>query len=257
MRRVRPSIVDLTKKQTAAAAAAVAVSLAVLGWWVVQHSKGDGAAAGSVTVAQGPTASPFATLPAGAQLPAEPAAATASQPALAQPGIALSAEELAALKEAVKDQPNAAAEFERLKHYAMFQKRFERWQMLKQGPLTDERRGLAQQMLNEVPEHLQRREMMAGEALMLNIALLEDVEPDQARREARIAQYKAYLEAQANQPDEAESIQRAEDERKLNEYNRRAKVVQDQYLRLPEAQRDPKAYADQLDAIRKEVYDGR
>ncbi|WP_162018239.1 hypothetical protein [Acidovorax sp. 210-6] len=264
---------ELSRTQTAAALAAIAVSIGALAWWVVERagSAGEPVVASpqvaqgptvSPQVAQGPTVSPFGSMPAGA-LPrdeAAPAAASGAAAGDVAAGVqtaALTPEEEAVLRDAVKDHPNAAAEFERLRLYALLQKRVERWQALKDGPLTAERRALAQQIMNEVPGHLQRREMLAGEALLLNMALLEDIEPDAARREQRVAQLRAQLMAQANTPDAETSLQQAADIRKMEEFNRRKRLIDEQFFALPEAQRDMNAYTAQLDALRREVFDGQ
>lgn len=255
--------VELSRTQTAAALAAIAVSIGALAWWVVERAGSAGEpVVASPQVAQGPTVSPFGSMPAGA-LPrdeAAPAAASGAAAGDVAAGVqtaALTPEEEAVLRDAVKDHPNAAAKFERLRLYALLQKRVERWQALKDGPLTAERRALAQQIMNEVPGHLQRREMLAGEALLLNMALLEDIEPDAARREQRVAQLRAQLMAQANTPDAETSLQQAADIRKMEEFNRRKRLIDEQFFALPEAQRDMNAYTAQLDALRREVFDGQ
>lgn len=246
--------VQLNKTMVLAGAAACTVALVL--WYVGSNSSSQGLEPSGAPVEQGPMASPFGDLPNGsvgaADGPAIPAASASSVSA-----IALSAEEQASLWDAVKDQPNARAEFRRLQHYAVFHKRFERWQEMKSGPISDERRALAQAIFDDVPAHLEREEMMAGEAMMVQMAMLEDLEPDPARREARGAQVRAQLEAQVSKSDKDDSLKHVDDQRKMEQYKAREAAILSQWQALPEAQRDKQALTEQLDAVRSEIFDAR
>lgn len=160
-------------------------------------------------------------------------------------------EEWAALKDAMAQTPNPRAELERVVKYLRFQKAFEQWQSLQEGPDVATRRKLAEKLLQQVPERLAQAEVTYGEAAMLQAALLADIEPNEGLRQQRIEQAQAQLKAASPQssPEEQERERRLRDE-----YERQQNVIVRAYQAQPENQRDPARLARDLDAARIAVY---
>jgi len=216
-------------------------ALAVVGWW---------------WRAQG---APTSALPAGAQ--GQVAATAQGRPvggSLAAPTVLgdgrpsdFSVQEWSALKEAMAQAAQPEAELKRVVEYLRFQKRFERWQGLRDSPDAGQRQQLAASLLDQVPERLRQGEVSMGEAQMLLSALWADVEPDEVRRRQRIEEGIALLKDAAPRPD---AEQQKRDAALLSEYKRREAAILLEYQSRPDAQRDPAWLEAQLDAARRSVY---
>lgn len=154
-------------------------------------------------------------------------------------------EEWAALKSAMAQTPNPRAELERVVKYLRFQKAFEQWQALENAPDVATRRKLAEKLLEQVPERLAQAEVTYGEAMLLQAALIADIEPNEGMRQQRIEQAQARLK---------ESAPQAEADTLLPEYKRREAAIVAAYQALPESRRDPAQLTKDLDAARIAVY---
>src|SRR5690606_40794313 len=97
-------------------------------------------------------------------------------------------EEWAALKDAMAQTPNPRAELERVVKYLRFQKGFEQWQTLQDGPDVLTRRKLAEKLLAELPDRVAQVEVTCGEALLLQATLMGDIEPNEGMRQQRLEQ---------------------------------------------------------------------
>lgn len=220
-------------------------ALAVVAWWWRAQSV-------AVTSAQ-QVATPGST--------AEAAATSASRrdgSALAAPTVLgdgrpsdFSPQEWSALKDAMAQAAQPEAELKRVVEYLRFQKRFERWQGLRDSPDAGQRQQLAASLLDQVPERLRQGEVSMGEAQMLLSALWTDVEPDEARRRQRIEEGITLLKEAAPRPD---AEQQKRDAALLAEYKRREAAILLEYQSRPDAQRDPAWLESQLDAARRSVY---
>lgn len=217
---------------------------AVVAWWMWQ---GRSAAAAGDDVA----------MPARVSSGTAEAAARAGlqEPALLSDGrpVDFSAEEWAALKEAMKQSSQPEAELKRVVAYLRFQKRFDQWQGLRDSPDVGLRRQVAASLVEQVPERLKEGEVTMGESQLLLSALWADLEPDEARRRLRIEEGIKILQAAAPQPD-ADQARREAD--RLTEYKRRESAIVLEYQSRPETQRDPAWLEAQLDDARRAVYGG-
>jgi len=164
-----------------------------------------------------------------------------------------SAEEWAALKDAMKQSSQPEAELKRVVAYLRFQKRFDQWQGLRDSPDVSLRRQVASSLVDQVPERLKEGEVTMGEAQLLLSALWADLEPDESRRRLRIEEGIKILQSAAPQPD-ADQARREAD--RLTEYKRRESAIVLEYQSRPEAQRDPAWLEAQLDDARRAVYGG-
>jgi hypothetical protein len=162
-----------------------------------------------------------------------------------------SAEEWAALKDAMSRTENPKQELARVVAYLRFQKGFERWQNLQNSPDVLARRMLAAQLFKLVPERLQHGELSMGEAILIQGALLNDMEPDDNSRQQRLIEAQKELAAAAPQ---ANSDDRAHDAALLAEYKRREAAILADYQAKPEGSRDTARLEEDLEAARRAVY---
>jgi hypothetical protein len=158
-----------------------------------------------------------------------------------------------ALQETVGKGPNGEAELKRVTAYLRFQRGFEQWQAMQETSSAQDRKALAEQLLQAVPERLQRSEVNIGEALMIATALYVDLEPDEAARSVKLDQFRIKLEAVAPREDNAAEMREANC---LAEYKRREAIIQQEYLTRPDPNRDQKKFEADLDAAHRAVYDG-
>lgn len=240
-----------SKKWLVAALLVVAVGLAA--WWGWKASQqaagGDGASGGlfpwSRADQSAASSQPAASGNAWANLSARPASPN-ERPAF------LSEEEWSALKEALKDTPNREKEQARIVEYLRFQKQVQQWQSLRDSPNVAQRRQLAAEVLDSIPAHLANRELNAGEAQMLQSALLEDLVPDAQQRQARAEIEKQRL---VTQPTDAELATQQQDAANQQDYKRREAEITAQWQAMPADQRDQHWLESQLDAARRAAFD--
>lgn len=161
------------------------------------------------------------------------------------------AEDWAALKEAMSKTPNPRSELERVVKYLRFQKGFEQWQSLQDSPDVSTRHQLARRLLEQIPERLKQAELTMGEALMLEAALWADLEPNEELRKQKLEQAQTALYAASPQPD---AEQQSRDAGLLKEYKRREAAILAEFQARPEGQRDQVKLEQALDAARVSVY---
>ncbi|WP_286742298.1 hypothetical protein [Aquabacterium sp. UBA2148] len=217
---------------------------AVVAWWVWQGRSAAAAGGDASTLARGASGVPEAAARAGLQ---EPTLLSDGRPE------DFSAQEWAALKDAMKQSSHPEAELKRVVAYLRFQKRFDQWQGLRDSADVGLRRQVAASLVEQVPERLKEGEVTMGEAQLLLSALWSDLEPDEARRRQRIDEGIKILQAAAPQPD-ADQARREAD--RLSEYKRRESAIVLEYQSRPETQRDPAWLEAQLDDARRAVYGG-
>ncbi len=145
----------------------------------------------------------------------------------------LSAEQWAALETEWRGRPDGAAERERLLAYFSWQHAARRWR----ADPSDV--ALAAEVHAGLPARLARREVSAGEARQLEVALLLTLEPDPARRAA------AWQAFDAAQPAPAPP-----DMRTLA-YRREQAAAVASWRTVPAAQRDPATLKSELDRLRR------
>ena len=163
-----------------------------------------------------------------------------------------SPEDWAALKEAAARTIDPQAELKRVVAYLRFQKGVSAWQQMRDdGSHVTERRQLAALLVAQVPERLKQSEVTYDEAAMLQMALLSDLEPDEATRRARLEAAQAALREAAPQADPG---LQARDERLQREYKQREAAILADYQSRPEAQRNHQKLEQDLDAARRAVW---
>lgn len=219
---------------------------AVVAWWVWQGRSEAG-------MLPDPGSQPGGARPLAAAAAEDQARAALQAPVVLPDGrpADFSVQEWSALKEALAQTSQPEAELKRVVAYLRFQKRFDRWQSLRDSPDVALRRQLAATLVDEVPERLRQGEATMGEAQLLMSALWMDLEPDEARRRQRIDEGVKILQAAAPQPD-ADQARREAD--RLTEYKRRESAIVLEYQSRPESQRDPAWLEAQLDDARRAVY---
>ncbi|MFT3857060.1 MAG: hypothetical protein QM742_06020 [Aquabacterium sp.] len=104
---------------------------------------------------------------------------------------------------------------------------------------------MAGKLLEQVPERLAQAEVTYGEAVLLQTALLADIEPNEALRQHLLEQWQAKLNAAAP-PAAVDTL--------FPEYKRREAAIVAAYQALPESRRDPAQLSKDLDAARIAVY---
>lgn len=231
--------------------AALIGGLAVGGgvWWWQSHQDAEQAAEAASSV-QAPTASgpqrPVFTTPVASTGPASaPTVLPDGRPSDFTP------EDWAALKAAMSSQPNGQAEMARVVAYLRFQRSFEQWQALADSRDAAKRHALAESLLTQLPERMNKGEVTSGEALLLSNALLTDLQPDENLREARLADMRTRLQASVPQSD---AEQAARDREKLRDYQRLASAIMADWESKPEASRSQVALERDLAAARLSVY---
>lgn len=162
-----------------------------------------------------------------------------------------SPEDWAALKEAMSKTANPRAELDRVVKYLRFQKGFEQWQTLQDGPDVATRHQLARRLIEQIPERLGQGELTMGEALLLETALWTDLEPNEELRKLRIEQAQQVLNAAAPRPD---AEHQAREAAQLVEYKRREAAILADYQGKPEAQRNQAQLEEALETARRAVY---
>lgn len=242
------------------AAAAAVVALAAGAWWLMRPAP-EGSPAVEQAAPSGANANPFGKAQPGVRTEPEAAPAWLSAGSGAASGASLfpelSNEEWAALREATQGQPNGHGELQRLVEFARFQKGFERWQNLREQPKTEEdRRALARELLAAVPEHLKRQEMMAGEALLVQTALLEDAEPDPARRLALQQQARTQIEGMVRDQGNLGAADDATRTRQVQELQRRQAEIIRKCQSQPGGVCDQRTLEAEMQAARVSVFGG-
>lgn len=164
-----------------------------------------------------------------------------------------SAEDWAALKDALAKTTHPEAELKRVVSYLRFQKGFAQWQSLRESSDMARRQQLASSLSQQLPERLRQGEVSMGEAMMLASALWTDLEPNEDKRKVRLEEVQAVLAQSVPQPDAA---QQAREVAQQTEYKRREAAIVLEYQSRPESQRDQVWLEAQLDAARKAVYGG-
>ena len=106
-----------------------------------------------------------------------------------------------------------------------------------------ERRTLAQALDAGLDDRLAQRELSAGEARLIKIAVLEALQPDAPQRAAALQQWEQRIAA-ATPPDTSDAARNAA-------YQQRQADLVAAWSARPVAQRDPRVLEQQLDALRQ------
>jgi hypothetical protein len=169
-----------------------------------------------------------------APMPAPPTLAQAApEPASPPPG--LNAEQWVSLRRELAHRPD---ELRRVVDYLSFS---DRLQHFRDGTAAD-RKALAAVIDRSINERLRQRELGAGEARLIKIAVLQELLPDETQREAALQAWETAQRAAAK-PDLAVAAREADFQR------RQAEIVA-AWQAQPARQRDPQALERELEALR-------
>jgi hypothetical protein len=171
------------------------------------------------------------TLPAPS--PAPPTLAITPSSDVPPPG--LDAAQWQSLRSELAGNPE---ELRRVVGYLNFADRLQRF---RDGPSID-RKALAAGIDRSIDERLRQRELSAGEARLIKIAVLQELLPDDAQRQAALQAWETTQRAAAR-PDLALAAREAGFQR------RQAQIVA-AWQALPVAHRDPKALERELEILR-------
>ncbi len=180
-----------------------------------------------------------APMPAPPVLAAAPATAVAAE--AVPPGV--SAAQWQALRSELAGRPD---ELRRLADYFVHADQLQRFLDRRGQTAAAELLPLAQAVDAGLDDRLRRREMSAGEARLVKIAVLEVLLADEASRQAALSQWE---DAQRSTAAAAPTAARDAD------FQRRQADVVAAWSARPPAQRDPRALENELDALRRASFD--
>lgn len=155
-------------------------------------------------------------------------------------------EDWAALKAAFAKQPGSQGEPERVVSYLGYQRKFERWQAMEESKSVVQRRQLARELLDELPARLASGEFTMVEATMMSTVLLNDLEPNEAKREKQLQEWLAAAEAKVPQPEDPKQLN---DKARYTEFKRRQAVAFAEWT--AQAQRDQAKLDQALEDARR------
>lgn len=231
-------------------AAIAAGALAVVG--LLSLEAPAPAAPSGTAVAAGGSAFPGSSGPA-ASAPAQAAASSPALPPAASrviedtpPGV--SRDQWAALRQDMAQRADGPAELHRLADYFAFQDAVQRLRSLRQSqPDAPELKTLAQQIEQGLPVHLQRNELSAPEAQLIEIAALQVLQPDDAARQQALAQWRQQQARQSAA--ESGSLAAAS-----TDFEREQARIVAAWRALPAGRRDPALLQQQLQALRERSF---
>jgi len=170
-------------------------------------------------------------------MPAPPTLAKAVPDPAPPPG--LDATQWQSLRHELAGRPD---ELRRVVDYLSFS---DRLQQVRDGKAVD-RKTLAAEIDRSIDERLRQRELSAGEARLIKIAVLQELLPDEAQREAALLAWEAAQRAAAK-PDLAVAAREAD-------FQRRQAGIVAAWQAQPAAQRDPQALERELEALRQSSF---
>lgn len=92
------------------------------------------------------------------------------------------------LKSVSAGEPDSDRELTRLVNRLRFAKLRKHWDRLKGSDHVDKRHAIARQLLDDIPQRVDQREMDTSQAQQLQQQLLADLIPDQEKRRQRVAE---------------------------------------------------------------------
>jgi hypothetical protein len=239
-----------SRGKLAAIALAVVALVGAAAWWATRDAAPE-AAASSAASAPGMEAS-APDLAHDAQIK-KAADALLTKPEILPDGRPTDFEEQEwkTLKDAVATTPNSTAELQRISTYMRFQRGFEQWQALHDSPDVETRNALGQKLMAALPERLTNQEVTFDEALMICAALANDIAPNEPRQ-PQMEQCNAKLQQVAPRIDDDTA---ARQNMCLVRWNREKSQMTDEFLKLPEMQRDQRVFESKLEKLRVSIFD--
>lgn len=182
-------------------------------------------------------------------------AASTDTPALTTvaPGPAERRLDLDALRRSLAGHPDANAELQRIVAFARFRDEIAAYGNGRDRLPPAERAALARRILDELPEHVARNEIVPVQAEALSVALLTDANADPATRGAAIQSMRQQWDAYARQ---TVGPSPAQDPR-YQDYARQSRdIVRQVQASVPDPVQQQAVIAQRLLTLRVELFDG-
>ncbi|TCW82957.1 phospholipase C accessory protein PlcR [Burkholderia sp. SRS-46] len=184
---------------------------------------------------------------------AAPGPAEASGPASVGPGPEERRLDLDALRRSLAARPDADAELQRIVAFARFRDTVTAYGRGRNSLPEAERAALARRILDELPEHVARNEIVPVQAEALSAALLTDVHADAATRGAAIQSMRAQWDAYARQ---TVGPSPAQDPRYLAYEQQSRDIVRQAQASVVDPALQQAVIAQRLQALRVQLFDG-
>jgi hypothetical protein len=239
-----------SRSKLAAMALAVVAMAGAVTWWGMREAEPQ---APAEAAASAPGAQASASDPEHQSQIKKAADALLTKPEILPDGrpTDFEAEEWKTLKDAVATTPNSTAELQRISTYMRFQRGFEQWQSLHDSPDIETRNALGQKLMGALPERLTNQEVTFDEALMICAALANDLAPTEPRQQ-QMEQCNTKLAQVAPRLDDDTAARQNQCQVR---WNREKSQMTDEFLKLPELQRDQRAFDAKLEKLRVSIFD--
>ncbi|AOJ67043.1 phospholipase C accessory protein PlcR [Burkholderia ubonensis] len=169
------------------------------------------------------------------------------------PGPAERRLDLDALRRSLAGRPDADAELQRIVAFARFRDEIAAYGNGRDRLPPAERAALARRILDELPEHVARNEIVPVQAEALSVALLTDANAAPATRGAAIQSMRQQWDAYARQ---TVGPSPAQDPR-YQDYARQSRdIVRQVQASVPDPVQQQAVIAQRLQALRVELFDG-
>jgi phospholipase C accessory protein PlcR len=160
--------------------------------------------------------------------------------------------DLVALRKELAGRADGEAEVSRILSFARFQDQVSAYGENRKNLSDKDRRAEAQRILNALPDHVARKEIMPVQAKAMSIALLQDSEPDLGTRNAAIQnvqqQWNDYAKQTIGQSPAQDPRHQIYDQQSLQ-------IVQRVQAAVPDAAQQQIVIAQQLQELRSRLYD--
>lgn len=184
---------------------------------------------------------------------AQPDAADTFGTSAAMPGPEERRLDVDALRRSLAGRPDADAEVKRIVAFARFRDEVAAYGDRRNGMPQAERAALARRILDELPDHVARNEIVPVQAEALSAALLTDTEADPAARSAAIRSMRAQWDTYAQQ---TVGPSPAQDPRYLSYEQQSRDVVRQVQASIPDPDQQQAVIAQRLQALRVQLFDG-
>ncbi|AKM43048.1 phospholipase [Burkholderia contaminans] len=184
---------------------------------------------------------------------AQPGAADTFGTGVATPGPEERRLDVDALRRSLAPRPDADAEVKRIVAFARFRDEVAAYGDRRNSMPQAERAALARRILDELPDHVARNEIVPVQAEALSAALLTDTEADPATRGAAIRSMRAQWDAYAQQ---TVGPSPAQDPRYLSYEQQSRDVVRQVQASIPDPDQQQAVIAQRLQALRTQLFDG-
>ncbi|BAX63103.1 phospholipase C accessory protein PlcR [Burkholderia stabilis] len=158
-----------------------------------------------------------------------------------------------ALRRSLAGRPDADAEVQRIVAFARFRDEVAAYGDRRNSLPQAERTALARRILDELPDHVARNEIVPVQAEALSAALLTDTEADPATRGAAIRSMRAQWDAYAQQ---TVGPSPAQDPRYLAYEQQSRDVIRQVQASVPDPDQQQTVIAQRLQALRVQLFDG-